>query len=89
MSLHGYHYSRKLALDDAPLESLIFAAIRKADSDNLMRLGTAFPELIAEMKMRYNARLGVIPSDGDIDLELLAKQVNDMLYPKERDYAAD
>lgn len=88
MSLYDYHYSRKLILDDPPFDSLIFAAIRKADSTNMERLKRSFPELAEEMQARYNARLGVIPSDGDIDLEVLAKQVHDLLYPKERGDAA-
>ena len=87
MGLHSYHYSRKLANLDPPFESLIFAAIRKADSVNMERLEASFPELVAEMKLRYNARLGVIPEDGELDLDALAEQINAMLYP-ERKYDA-
>lgn len=53
--LHAYLVSQKLAEGDPPFSSYIFAAIRKADTNNLARLEAVFPELVAEMRERYNA----------------------------------
>jgi hypothetical protein len=83
LGLHSYHYSRKLLKDDPPFESLIFAAIRKSDSDNMERLQLAFPELVREMQARYNGPGGVIPEDGYVNLDLLSEQVHRMFYPEE------
>lgn len=62
--LHAYQVSRDRALCDAPFSALIFAAIRKADTDNLTRLTLAFPELVDEMRARYDAPGGRIDGDG-------------------------
>ncbi len=45
------------------------------------RLKRAFPLLFEEMQLRYNAPLGVIPADGQIDMEALAPQVHRLIYP--------
>lgn len=62
--LHAYQVSRELARFDAPFSALIFAAIRKADNNNMARLRVAFPELVAEMCARYEAPGGRLDSDG-------------------------
>ncbi len=79
MSLYDYHYSQKLALEDPPLDALIMAAIRKADSTNMARLEAGFPELVTEMRARYNAPLGVIPEDGEVDMDAVAEGRNRLL----------
>lgn len=75
MSLHGYHVSIKIASLDPPFESLIMAAMRKADSDNITLLRNAFPETWRELQARYNAPLGVIPTDGEVNMEILSQQI--------------
>jgi len=63
MSLYDYMESRKIAANDYPVDALIMAAYRKADSNNSLRLELAFPELCEEFKARYNSPGGVLPDD--------------------------
>lgn len=79
MSLHAYHVSRAIEQNDPPFYALIMAAMRKADTDNLGKLKKAFPGVWEEFKERYNAPLGVIPDDGEVNIEVLKKQVARML----------
>jgi hypothetical protein len=60
MTLYDYQKSKEI---DAPFYALIMAAMRKADSNNIEKLKSAFPELFAELQERYNAPCGII--DGD------------------------
>jgi len=75
MSLHAYHVNRKLMVDDPPFYSLIMAAMTKADTDNLVKLKSVFPEVWTELQARYNSVLGVIPADGDVDLKVLRENL--------------
>jgi hypothetical protein len=74
MSLHSYHVSLKLLRDDPPFYSLVMAALRKADTRNLALLRQAFPEVVDELARRYIAPMGVLPEDGPVDMDVLAKQ---------------
>lgn len=78
MSLHGYHVSINIAAHDHPFESLVMAAMRKADTYNATALQRSFPDIWRELTARYNAPLGVIPEDGKIDMEVLAKSVAEL-----------
>lgn len=49
---------------DPSFAALIMAAARKADTNNLERLGQAFPEIVSEFRSRYNAPGGVLEADG-------------------------
>lgn len=60
MSLYDYRRSLILAVDDPPFAALIMAAMRKADTDNVARLRSVFPELWAELTQRYHAPGGAI-----------------------------
>lgn len=71
MSLHSYLVSQAISAADLPFYSLIFAAMRKADDDNLARLMNAFPEQWKELKARHDAPGGVLTSDPDCTLGLL------------------
>ena len=83
MSLHSYHVGLNLTRKDPPFYALIMAAMSKADTNNLAKLRAAFPETWDELQARYNARnLGVLPSDGDIDLGRLAKSVEELRRQK-------
>lgn len=43
--------------------TLIMAAYRFADTDNQEILERAYPSIIAELKLRYNAPGGVLPGE--------------------------
>ncbi len=75
MSLHAYHVNRKHMVDDPPFYALIMAAMTKADTDNLAKLKSVFPEAWTELQARYNAVLGVIPEDGGVDLKVLRENI--------------
>lgn len=78
MSLHGYHVSKKLAAGDPPFYSLIMAAMRKADTENLMKLQLAFPDVWIELQRRYDAPLGVLPEDKIRDMDLLKENIKEL-----------
>jgi hypothetical protein len=61
MSLFDYQRSGQLTTES--FLSLVMAALRRADSDNYRRLATAFPEVEAELRIRYNAPGGVTPAE--------------------------
>jgi hypothetical protein len=75
MSLYDYEQSRKLSATDQPFYALIMAAMRRADTDNLTRLQSAFPEVWRELQTRYNAPGGMLP--GERDDEAPAPEYND------------
>ena len=60
MSLYDYEISREITAQDYPFYALIMAAMRQADSDNLTRLGEAFPAIHGELQERYNAPGGLL-----------------------------
>ena len=64
MSLYDYEVSKKLAQIDPPFVALIMAAMRKADSVNLLGLKAFFPAIHDELEARYNAPGGRLESDG-------------------------
>lgn len=55
MSLFNYEVSRELERQDIPFYALIMAAVRRADTDNLHALERAFPDVVAEVRARFNA----------------------------------
>jgi hypothetical protein len=65
MSLHSYVISLALSRVDRPFSAYIMAAMRKADSDNLAKLRSVFPEVWDELDARYNAPLGFLPDEGE------------------------
>ncbi len=66
MSLYSYEMSRKLLEGDPPFYSLIMAAMRKADTQNAIKLQTAFPEVWDELYERYWTPGGLIASEGGV-----------------------
>ena len=76
MSRHHYEASKDIVLlrheRNWPFYSLIMAAMREADSDNLAKLQAAWPEVWADLLARYDAPGGRLPDDppwpGDIVL---------------------
>ncbi len=63
MSLYDYKESLKIKKSDYPFYSLIMAAMRQADTENVLHLQTAFPEVWDELLARYNTPGGVLHSD--------------------------
>jgi hypothetical protein len=63
VSHYSYVESQRLANADAPFDSYIMAALRKADSINFELLAEAFPVIRAELQERYDAPGGYIKSD--------------------------
>ena len=63
MSFYDYAVSKDLAAMDPPFYSLVMAAMRKADSDNIVRLRTAFPDVYEELLARYHAPGGYLPGE--------------------------
>lgn len=63
MSLHEYLYSKTLDRYDPPFYALLFAMMRKADSDNVRIIGLLWPKKFEEFNARYNSRGGVLPED--------------------------
>jgi len=55
-----YLESKQLSANDPSFASLVFALIRKADPDNLVKILQTWPELYDEMIQRYNAPGGAI-----------------------------
>jgi hypothetical protein len=66
MSFHEYVVSRELAAIDPPFYALIMAAVRKADTINLVKLRAAFPQVVAEFEDRYNAPGGKLRREWDV-----------------------
>ena len=67
MSYHHYIASRQIVAQrherNWPFYSLIMAAMREADSDNLAMLQAAWPAVWADLRARYDAPGGVLPGD--------------------------
>lgn len=65
MSLFDYRYSRQLVSDNPPFYALIMAAMRQADSANMVKLELAFPDVADELRQRYDAPGGAL-TDADL-----------------------
>ena len=63
MSLHDYQESK--GLSDKSFYSLIMAAMRKADYDNMEKLRSAWPEVWHELQARYNSPGGLLWGEVD------------------------
>ena len=67
MSLHDYRMSLRLeGVEGVTFRAHIMAAMRRADNDNLARLESLFPEVLAELRARYDAPGGHLPDDGTL-----------------------
>lgn len=64
MSLYDYKESQEIAHNGFSFYALIMAAMRSADTDNLVKMQTAWPDVWRELQARYNAPGGII--DGDV-----------------------
>ena len=74
MSLHDYPRSLALNSLDEPFYSLIMAAMRQADTDNLALLKVAWPSVHHELMLRREVPLGVLRDD-EITVEKYRRQL--------------
>lgn len=65
MSLYDYQASQRIALQNEPFYALIMAAMRQADSGNVVLLRVAWPEVWNELMARYHAPGGLLTTDAD------------------------
>ena len=63
MSKHAYEVSKEISLHDYPFYALVMAAMRQADTINLLILREGFPGVWEELQARYWAPGGVRPGD--------------------------
>lgn len=63
MSFHEYEVSKRIAHYDRPFYSLVMAAMRQADSENLAKLQQVFPAVWGELQARYQSPGGVLPGE--------------------------
>lgn len=63
MSHYDYEKSKEISKGDPPFASLIMSAIRKADTENTVKLRGTFPEIFSELQKRYLAPGGVLPEE--------------------------
>jgi hypothetical protein len=63
MSLHDYRASKRISAADPPFAALIMAALRKADTWNARAIEAQWPTIADELRARYNAPGGVLPTD--------------------------
>jgi hypothetical protein len=77
MSYHDYQVSKQVAMYDFPFYGLIMAAMRKADTDNTVKLRAAFPEVWDELQTRYNAPGGLLESEQQLNYSALDRSCDD------------
>ena len=63
MSLHEYEEGLEITAKDPPFYALIQAAMRKADTTNLELLKGCWPDVLLELRVRYNAPGGMLASE--------------------------
>lgn len=60
MSYQEYILGREISTKGYPFYALIQAAMRQADTDNLEKLKSLFPETFREFQTRYNSPKGLL-----------------------------
>ena len=63
MSLYDYRMGQEIQGLGYPFYALIQAAMRQADTDNLVLLQEAWPRQWEDLQMRYNAPGGILEGD--------------------------
>jgi hypothetical protein len=74
VSFYDYQACRRIYAADEPFYALIMAAMRQADTANLMLLREAWPETWAELEARYDAPGGALPGDREYEEIQAARQ---------------
>jgi hypothetical protein len=63
MSYYDYRMSSKIDSSKQTFYSLIMAAMRRADSQNVELMKRAWPEVWEELEQRYHAPGGILPGE--------------------------
>jgi len=63
MSLYDYEHSQQIAAGNHSFYSIIMAAMRQADSTNLEKLKSMWPDTFEELQARYDAPGGLLPGE--------------------------
>ena len=63
MGRYEYEMGLKISAKDYPFYALIQAAMRQADTDNILRLQEAWPKVWNELQERYNSPNGLLMSE--------------------------
>jgi len=82
MEILEYQASRRLAVeatngDGNEFYSLLMAAIRFADSDNMTKLQSVFPEVVKEFRARCNAPWGVLVTDNQNPISVVYRRIEE------------
>ena len=63
MSHYDYKTSLQIAAKDYPFYAIIMAALLQADTDNLYKLRSVFPQAWEELSKRYHAPGGLLEDE--------------------------
>lgn len=63
MSHYDYIKGREIILCDPPFYAIIQAAMRKADTENLLRLQRQWPDTWQELQARHDLPNGLFPNE--------------------------
>lgn len=82
MGIKEYQNSQRLAVevsnsDGNEFYSLLMAAIRFADTDNLEKLESVFPEVANELWARYKAPGGVLVTDNQKPVSVVYRRIEE------------
>ena len=82
MGIIEYQNSQRLAVevsnsDGNEFYSLLMAALRFADSDNITKLQSVFPEVVKEFRARCNAPWGVLVTDNQNPISVVYRRIEE------------
>lgn len=63
MSKFGYEQSKSIVAQGYAFDSLLMALMRQADTDNIQKLKSVFPNEHAELQERYNSPGGWLSTE--------------------------
>lgn len=66
MSIMDYKASLHIAMEDPPFYAIIMAAMRKADTTNVEKLKSAFPETWIELLNRHESPGGLLRGESEV-----------------------
>lgn len=63
MSLFDYRQSLKIEAEDFSFYAMVMGLYRRADTENQRLIERAWPDTVAELRARYNARDGLLAGE--------------------------
>jgi len=63
MNVYEYEVGKRIEAKGYPFYALVQAAMRQADTDNLIKLQNAWPHIWSELQKRYHAPGGELPHE--------------------------